>query len=180
MLGSRAEDPDQRRWVEERMRCSMTADMAQEHLHLNYSMDVKAECALLQCRTLVMHAEGDQMVGFDQGRKLAAWIPGARFVPLTCDSHMPPPTHEAARTFVQETHAFLGSAFKPDKPRLSRRQTEILTLVAQGMTDKQVAREIGLSPRTVEMHVALALRALASANRMEAVHRARQEGLLEP
>jgi DNA-binding NarL/FixJ family response regulator len=46
------------------------------------------------------------------------------------------------------------------------------------MTDKQVARELGLSPRTVEMHVALALRALGCGNRAEAVHRAGQEGLL--
>jgi DNA-binding NarL/FixJ family response regulator len=46
------------------------------------------------------------------------------------------------------------------------------------MTDKQVARELGLSPRTVEMHVALALRALSCANRAEAVFRASQEGLL--
>ena len=67
---------------------------------------------------------------------------------------------------------------RPDKPRLSRRQTQILCLVAQGMTDKQVARELGLSPRTVEMHVALALRALGCSNRAEAVHRAGQEGLL--
>ena len=47
------------------------------------------------------------------------------------------------------------------------------------MTDKQVARELGLSPRTVEMHVALALRALSCANRAEAVLRADREGLLD-
>ena len=79
--------------------------------------------------------------------------------------------------FIAATLAFLGGN-RPDKPRLSRRQTQILCLVAQGMTDKQVARELGLSPRTVEMHVALALRALSCANRAEAVHRAGQEGLL--
>jgi DNA-binding NarL/FixJ family response regulator len=118
------------------------------------------------------------MVGFDQGRKLAAWIPGTRFVPLaaTCPHRRMKPRGLSVRRRMRSW----SLAFKPDKPRLSRRQIEILTLVAQGMTDKQVAREIGLSPRTVEMHVALALRALASAKRMEAVHRARQEGLLEP
>jgi len=42
----------------------------------------------------------------------------------------------------------------------------------------RLARELGLSPRTVEMHMALAMRALASSNRVEAVRRAAAEGLL--
>jgi DNA-binding CsgD family transcriptional regulator len=118
----------------------------------NYSIDVKAECALVQCPTLVFHARDDQMVTLDQGRKIAAWIPGARFIQLDSDSHVLPVRHDAG--------------------------AQMLTLVAQGMTDKQVAHELGLSPRTVEMHVALALRALSCANRAEAVHRAEKEGLL--
>jgi hypothetical protein len=85
----------------------------------------------------------------DQGRKLAAWIPGARFVPLDSDSRILPARHEAGRMFIAETIEFLGGG-RPDKPRISRRQTQILGLVAQGMTDKQVARELGLSPHRRE------------------------------
>jgi DNA-binding NarL/FixJ family response regulator len=51
--------------------------------------------------------------------------------------------------------------------------------VAAGRTDKQVARELDLSPRTAEMHVAGALRALGCATRAEAVHAAAQQGLLK-
>ncbi len=177
MLGSAVADPTARHLMSERMRLSMTPQVAEQYLRVNYGMDVKAECALVQCPTLVFHARDDQMVTLDQGRKLAAWIPGARFVPLDSDSHILSANQDAWRTFVGETNAFLGGN-RPDKPRLSRRQTEILRLVAQGMTDKQAARELGLSPRTVEMHVALALRALNCTNRAEAVHRAAQEGLL--
>lgn len=177
MLGAAAADPAARHLIGERMRLSMTPEVAEQHLRVNYGMDVKAECALVQCPTLVFHARDDQMVTLDQGRKLAAWIPGARFVPLDSDSHILPVDQGAWRSFIAETAAFLGDG-RPDKPRLSRRQTEILKLVAQGMTDKHVARELGLSPRTVEMHVALALRALDCANRAEAVHRAGMEGLL--
>jgi pimeloyl-ACP methyl ester carboxylesterase/DNA-binding CsgD family transcriptional regulator len=177
LMGSAVGDTAARNQVGERMRLSMTPDIAEQHLRINYSVDVKAQCALVQCPTLVFHARDDQMVTLDQGRKLAAWIPGARFVLLDSDSHMLPASHGAGRTFIAETLEFLGGG-RPDKPRLSRRQTQILRLVAQGMTDKQVARELGLSPRTVEMHVALALRSLACANRAEAVHRAGQEGLL--
>ena len=34
------------------------------------------------CPTLVLHSRGDPIISFDQGRKVAALIPGARFVPL--------------------------------------------------------------------------------------------------
>jgi len=177
LMGAAVANPAARHLVSERMRLSMTPEIAERHLRINYAMDVKAECALVQCPTLVFHARDDQMVTLDQGRKLAAWIPGARFILLDTDSHMMPATNDAGRMFLAETLEFLGGR-RPDKPRLSRRQTQILCLVAQGMTDKQVARELGLSPHTVEMHVALALRALGCSNRAEAVHRAGQEGLL--
>ena len=177
LLGAAASDPVARGFISERMRLSMTPDIAERHMRINYGMDVKAQCALVQCPTLIFHARNDQMVTLDQGHKLAAWIPGARFVPLDSDSHILPAGDSARRIFIEETVAFLGGP-RSDKPRLSRRQSEILQLVAQGMTDKQAARELGLSPRTVEMHMALAMRALSCTNRAEAVHRATLEGLL--
>lgn len=178
LMGAAAADPAARHLVSERMRLSMTPDIAERHMRSNYGIDVKAECALVQCPALIFHARDDQMVTLEQGRKLAAWIPGARFMMLESDSHILPAGQDAGRMFIAETVEFLGGS-RPDKLRLSRRQTQILCLVAHGMTDKQVARELGLSPRTVEMHMALALRALSCTNRAEAVHRAGQEGLLD-
>lgn len=55
---------------------------------------------------------------------------------------------------------------------------EVLEGVAKGLGDKEIARRLGLSPRTVEMHVAGAIRALGARNRSEAVHRAVRAGLL--
>jgi PAS domain S-box-containing protein len=40
----------------------------------------------------------------------------------------------------------------PDVQRLSPREREVVALVAQGLTSKEMARQLGLSPRTVEMH----------------------------
>lgn len=61
---------------------------------------------------------------------------------------------------------------------LTARQAEVLRLIGQGQTDKQVARTLGLSPRTIEMHVARALDALRCRNRAEAVRIATQRGLM--
>jgi DNA-binding NarL/FixJ family response regulator len=62
---------------------------------------------------------------------------------------------------------------------LTRRQREILQLVAQGQTNAEIARQLVLSPRTVEMHVGNMLAALDSRSRAEAVRRAAEMGLLE-
>jgi DNA-binding CsgD family transcriptional regulator len=62
---------------------------------------------------------------------------------------------------------------------LTRRQREILQLVAQGRTSAEIARQLVLSPRTVEMHVGNILAALDSRSRAEAVRRATELGLLE-
>lgn len=61
---------------------------------------------------------------------------------------------------------------------LTRRQLEILQLVAQGRTNPEIARELFLSPRTVEMHVGNILAALDSRSRAQAVRRAAELGLL--
>lgn len=47
---------------------------------------------------------------------------------------------------------------------LTPRQAEILALVAQGLTYRQIAEELGISHRTVDAHIQLALRNLGVPN----------------
>ena len=72
-----------------------------------------------------------------------------------------------------------GAATRFRSGDLTRRQREILQLVAQGQTNVEIARALVLSPRTVEMHVANILATLDSRSRAEAVRRATELGLLE-
>lgn len=66
-----------------------------------------------------------------------------------------------------------------NRSSLSRRQTEVLRLVATGLTNKEMASKLFLSPRTVEMHVAHILDRLNCRSRSEAVHKAGELGLLD-
>ena len=61
---------------------------------------------------------------------------------------------------------------------LTTRQRHVLQLLAQGSPNKQIARELGISPATVKAHVAQVLAALGAGNRTEAVMVAHQRGLL--
>jgi len=67
----------------------------------------------------------------------------------------------------------------PSVPRLTDRETEVLQLVADGLTSRQVATRLGLSHRTVENHVQSTMRKLQLHNRIELVRYAISQGLAE-
>lgn len=52
--------------------------------------------------------------------------------------------------------------------QLTPREREVLTLAGNGQSYKQIARHLGISPRTVETHVARAIATLGARNRTEA------------
>jgi DNA-binding NarL/FixJ family response regulator len=65
-------------------------------------------------------------------------------------------------------------------PRLTDRETEVLRLVAKGLTARQIADRLVLSHRTVENHVQSTLRKLQLHNRVELARYAIEHGLDEP
>jgi DNA-binding NarL/FixJ family response regulator len=64
-----------------------------------------------------------------------------------------------------------------DTPRLTERETEVLRLVAKGLSYKQIAERLFLSHRTVQNHVQNTLRKLQMHNRVELVRYAIEQGL---
>ena len=64
-----------------------------------------------------------------------------------------------------------------DESGLSRREREVVRLLAVGRTNREIAQELFLSPRTVDMHVRNILRKLDCRSRVEAAGRARELGL---
>ena len=61
---------------------------------------------------------------------------------------------------------------------LSRRELEVVRLLSVGRTNREIAHDLFLSPRTVDMHVRNILRKLNCRSRVEAAHRASDLGLL--
>ena len=55
-------------------------------------------------------------------------------------------------------------------PRLTGREQEVVRLVARGMTNKAIARQLGISPRTVEGHLNHVFDKLQTTSRTELVH----------
>lgn len=61
---------------------------------------------------------------------------------------------------------------------LTKRQQSVLGLVAEGLSNKEIAIELGISPATVKIHVAQLIGTLYARNRTEAVSNARRAGLI--
>jgi DNA-binding winged helix-turn-helix (wHTH) protein/pimeloyl-ACP methyl ester carboxylesterase len=60
--------------------------------------------------TIVFHSIRDALVPFEQGRRLAAVIPNARFVALDSDNHALLPDEPAWTKYIEEMEAFLGDS----------------------------------------------------------------------
>lgn len=105
------------------------------------------------------------------GRELCAHIRSA------ADGH-PAFSVEATRLMMEQLRAPAGSASRKGlaSRQLSRREIEILRLVAGGMTNVQVARELYLSPQTVKTHMERISRKLGVKGRAAAVHKATTDG----
>ena len=58
--------------------------------------------------TLVLHCREDGIVPFDEGRRMAAMIPGARFVPLDGRNHLILEDEPAWPRFLAEVRSFLA------------------------------------------------------------------------
>ena len=61
---------------------------------------------------------------------------------------------------------------------LTRREIEVLALLADGLSNKRIAGELGISDQTVKFHVASICGKLSVANRTEAVRQAIRRGLI--
>lgn len=66
----------------------------------------------------------------------------------------------------------------PNQPTLSEREMEILRMVSQGLTNRDIAENLHVSRHTIESHASKIYRKLAVGSRTEAIFEARSMGLL--
>jgi DNA-binding NarL/FixJ family response regulator len=77
------------------------------------------------------------------------------------------------RPHLYEAYLHAERDRRPPSP-LTRRQVDVLLLLADGLTNGQIARRLGISEGTIRAHLENAYRQLGVNNRTAAVTRARQ------
>jgi DNA-binding NarL/FixJ family response regulator len=73
-----------------------------------------------------------------------------------------------------------GRAPEPSADGLTDREREVLTLIARGLANKLIARELSISEKTVKAHVSSILGKLGVSDRTQAALYAVRSGLVEP
>jgi len=106
---------EQADWFNELQRVSTSPADAARNLIANGEVDVTSLLPKVKAPTLVMHARHDARVPFESGRRLAAGIPGARFVPLESRNHIMLEGEPALAVFLNELRAFIGPKAHADE-----------------------------------------------------------------
>jgi pimeloyl-ACP methyl ester carboxylesterase/DNA-binding CsgD family transcriptional regulator len=177
---------EQLAWWNELQRISTTPELAARRFAAKFRIDLREVAARVTVPTLVLHARGEKVVPFDQGRQLAALIPNARFVPLDSCNHVLLEEEPAWEVFLREFREFLGIDERragDDDPaaataELTPRQLEVLALVADGLSDREIGERLSISEYTVHRHVSDILGRIGAPTRTAAVARALRSGLL--
>lgn len=164
-------------------RAAASAETAASLLELVYRFDVRAELEQVRAPTQVVHRRGDRAIPYAQGRALAAAIPGATLIPLAGTAHLPwagdaQPVALALRSFLVPDASADRAEGEPAAVLLSRREREVLALVAHGLSEREIAEQLVLSQHTIHRHVANIRRKLGRSSRVAAVAEAARLGLL--
>lgn len=167
--------PAQHQWWNELEQLTSSADNAARTLEAFHRVDVSDLACRLQVPTLVLHARGDARVPFDEGRQLAALIPGARFVPLDSDNHVLLDSEPAWPHFLAEVAGFLQVAAMPaadaaaSEARLTPAERDVLRLVVAGLDNSAIARQLHKREKTVRNQVSSIFDKLGVRTRAEAI-----------
>ena len=161
-------------------RLSCTPEHARRLMLAFAQLDASASLAMVKCPTLVLHCIGDARVPFDEGRFIASGIPNARFEPLNSMNHVPLSGEAAFDEALALIHDFLptrdgvvvGKAFE----RLTKREREVVELLARGCDNAQIGAHLGLAEKTVRNNISAVFEKLGAENRAQAIVRARDAG----
>jgi pimeloyl-ACP methyl ester carboxylesterase/DNA-binding winged helix-turn-helix (wHTH) protein len=100
---------EQTKWFNDLQRITTSPENAARLRQVVDDIEVTALLPKVTAPTLVLHCRGDAVQPFDEGRRLAAGIPGARFVALEGRNHIPLQGEPAWSRLLQEMTDFLRS-----------------------------------------------------------------------
>ncbi len=101
--------PEQAEWFNELQRVTTSPENAVRIREATGLIDIEPLLGRVQMPTLVLHCLEDEVIPVREGRRLAAGIPNARFVPLESRNHLVMEQEAAWPVFLREVRAFLGS-----------------------------------------------------------------------
>ena len=171
---------EQLHWFNELCLKTVSPEMAPTILRARAVTDVTPLLPHVKTPTLVLHGRQDDVVPLSEGRVLATEIPNAQFVELDSRNHVLLAHEPAWARFTDAVLDFTGlpPAAVSDQAfgELSRRERETLLLLADGLSNSEIAERLGISEKTVRNHLSHLFDKLGVWSRAQAIVFARERG----
>jgi pimeloyl-ACP methyl ester carboxylesterase/DNA-binding CsgD family transcriptional regulator len=175
------------RWFARFQQRAATAENAAKLLQFLYDMDVRDLLGEIRVPTTVIGASEGVVMRMSHASELAAGIPGARLMAVGGNTHDP-----FIRDVTDVVDAILAAvegrpqnaAHAPRDPTgerapLTRRESDVLSSLADGNSNKEIAARLGVSVATVERHLTNVYRKLNANGRADAAVRGVRLGLVQ-
>ncbi len=172
-------------WFSKFQRDAADPSMAVALIDYIRSHDVRDELSRLRVPTTVLTNRHDPAVRPELSKHVARLVPGARLQVLEGSEH-DPFIRDSGDLVAAILAAVEGRPFTPTPPpttsvvALTRRETDVLTLLGRGASNKDIARDLGVQASTVERHVTNLYRKLGAKGRADAAVHAVARGLVTP
>ena len=162
-----------RQWAHLLREASSQADFLR-YLAARPAWDVSELLPGMSAKTLVIFDQANRLADAERSRELAAQIPHAQFI--TTSGWQGMPDDDA----IDAIERFLDDGATPSEPRpanLTRRETQVLALVATGATNADIARQLSISINTVTRHLTHIFAKLKVTNRAQAIRFAMERNI---
>jgi len=171
--------PEQLEWFNELCLKTTTGEIFASLYGARAGVDIEASLAAVRVPTLVIHSRDEEVIPVAEGRLLAAGIPGAEFVELDSRNHILLEDQPAWLRFQEAVLAFLRPDRSADQTAfasLSDREREVLALIADGLSNTEIAARLDISEKTVRNHTSNLFDKLGVWSRAQAIVFARDHG----
>ncbi len=170
-----------RDWFADNAQRTTSGAAAASTIEMFGTLNVLSRLQHVRCPTLVIHAQRDAVVPLKAGRVLASGIPNAELAILDSCNHILLEREPAWIRFKTLVNGFLPAATDktcplPEGERLTRRQQKVLSLLGEGLSNREIAERLGIGEKTVRNHVSTLFDKLGVHSRARAIVLARDLG----
>ena len=146
----------QLRWFNELCLKTTSPELAGPLLRARAVTDVADLLPQVRVPTLILHGRLDAICPLAEGRLLATEIAGSKFVELESRNHVLLEHEPAWLRFQEEVLSFTGQSVESHDEafrELSPRERETLFLLAEGLSNSEIAERLGISEKTLRNHL---------------------------